>query len=329
MATIRKRGSKWQVQVRRKNQPTVSQSFTHKSDADGWARDMERAADRGELGKLIKGTADGLTVGDLLKRYRDEVTPKKFSHGPETYVINAMLRQSFCNVLASEASPATFSSHRDSRLKEVKGATVRRKLGVLQHAFNFAAQEWDWPIKENPVRSIRKPSSGNARDRRLLPGEEGRVLHECRACQNTWIAPCVRLALETAMRRSEILKMAWSDMDWEKRTLHISETKTGHPMTIPLTEEAVQLLKCLPRSMDGRVIPISATCLRMAWDRALRRAGIMGLRFHDLRHEAITRFFERGLSVPEVALISGHRDYRMLARYTHLRPEDVGRKLNS
>jgi len=329
MATFRKRGEKWQVQIRRMNQPTISRSFTHKADAHAWAREMERAADQGKLGNLIKATADDPTVGDLLRRYRDEVISLKRGRDVETYIVNAMLRQDFCNIAISDVSTAPITKYRDHRLKTVRGVSVRRELSILQHAFNIAVQEWDWSIKENPVRSIRKPPTGNSRDRRLMPGEEGKVIHECRACQNPWIVPCVRLAIETAMRRSEILRMAWGDVDWDKQTLHIPETKNGQPRTIPLTEEAVGLLKSLPHSLDGRVIPISATCLRMAWDRATRRAGIKDLRFHDLRHEAITRFFERGLSVPEVALISGHRDYRMLARYTHLRPEDVGKKLTN
>jgi len=328
MATIRKRGTKWQVQVRRKSQGSISRSFNSKSDARAWGREMEILADKGNLSEVHR-PAGKLTIKDLLTRYLHEVSSRKKGYDREIYAINALLREEFAGLAINEVTPSVFAAYRDRRMKEVQGTSIRRYLGIIQHAFDVAAQEWDWPIKENPVRHIRKPATGHSRDRRLLPGEEERVLHECQACQNPWIAPCVRLAIETAMRRSEILKMAWSDMDCEKRTLHISETKTGYPRTIPLTEEAVQLLKCLPRYMDGKVIPISATCLRMAWGRALRLAEIKGLGFHDLRHEAITRFFERGLSVPEVALISGHRDYRMLARYTHLRPEDVGRKLNS
>jgi len=289
---------------------------------------MEILADKGKLGKAHQNLGK-LTVRDLLLRYLNEVSSRKKGYDREIHAINALLREEFAGQAINEVTPSVFAAYRDRRLNEVQGTSIRRYLGIIQHAFDGAAQEWDWPIKENPVRHIRKPATGHSRDRRLLPGEEERVLHECLACQNPWIAPCVQLVIETAMRRSEILRMAWVDVDWGKRTLLIPETKTGHPRTIPLTEGAVRLLKRLPRSMDGRVIPISATCLRMAWDRALRRAEIKGLRFHDLRHEAITRFFERGLSVPEVALISGHRDYRMLARYTHLRPEDVGRKLNS
>jgi len=287
---------------------------------------MERAAIRGELSKFT-GSGITLTVGDLLRRYRDEIIPNKRSREMETYMVNAMLRQAFCNDLIKTVSPQPFSKYRDLRLTKVLGTTVRREFSILHHAFEVARDEWGWHIPTNPIRSIRKPANSKARERRLMPGEEGVLLHECRACKNPWIAPCVRLAIETAMRRSEILRMAWGDVDWEKQTLHIPETKNGHPRTIPLNEEAVHLLKHLPHSMDGRVIPISATCLRMAWDRALRRADIKGLHFHDLRHEAISRFFEMGLSVPEVALISGHRDPRMLFRYTHLRAEDVVKKL--
>ena len=81
----------------------------------------------------------------------------------------------------------------------------------------------------------------------------------------------------------------------------------------------------LPKTNE-QVFPISATCLRLAWNRARNKAGITDLRFHDLRHEAVSRFFEMGMSVPEVALISGHKDVRQLFRYTHLNPENVFKK---
>ena len=126
MATFRKRGEKWQVQIRRKNQPTVSRSFTHKVDAGGWARDMERAADREELGKQIKDTADDLTVGDLLRRYRDEVIALKRGRDVETYIVNAMLRKDFCQTPISDVSPAPITKYRDQRLKTVQDVTVRR-----------------------------------------------------------------------------------------------------------------------------------------------------------------------------------------------------------
>ena len=104
--------------------------------------------------------------------------------------------------------------------------------------------------------------------------------------------------------------------------------KNGHPRTIALSEAALAALAGVQRHEDeARIFPMSANALRLAWERLKRRAGIEDLRFHDLRHEAISRLFEKGLNVPEVAVMSGHRDPRMLFRYTHPRPEDIARKL--
>jgi integrase len=128
------------------------------------------------------------------------------------------------------------------------------------------------------------------------------------------------------MRRGELLAMEWVDVDLGARTVRITKTKNGHPRTVPLSSVAVRLLSGTPRT-DGRVFPITANAFRLAWERLRRRAGVIGLRFHDFRHEAVSRFFERGLSMPEVAAVSGHRDPRMLMRYTHPRPEAIADKL--
>ena len=127
------------------------------------------------------------------------------------------------------------------------------------------------------------------------------------------------------MRRGELLNARYEDL--KNGLLHIPITKTKVPRTIPLTPHALAIINSLPRSISGYLIPTSANALRLSWERAKRRANIENLHFHDLRHEAISRFFEMGLSISEVALISGHMDYRMLARYTHLRPKDVLAKI--
>jgi len=140
----------------------------------------------------------------------------------------------------------------------------------------------------------------------------------------------VLLALETAMRRGEMLNMRWRDVAFERRTLRIPVTKTGHARTIPLSSGALATLRTLSdgrASGDERILPITQDAAKMAWKRLVRRARLLDPKFHDLRHEAISRFFERGLNVPEVALISGHRDPRMLFRYTHPRAEDIAAKL--
>ena len=137
------------------------------------------------------------------------------------------------------------------------------------------------------------------------------------------------------MRRGELLNVRWRDVNLNASTLSIPVTKNGHSRCIPLTPKAVSIL--IERdTIDSRpsdfVFPVSANAFRLAWERCKHRVAktypaIETLRFHDLRHEAVSRFFEMGLSVPEVALISGHRDLRMLFRYTHLKAEDVVAKL--
>ena len=132
------------------------------------------------------------------------------------------------------------------------------------------------------------------------------------------------------MRRGEMLNMRWRDLSVATRTLRIPITKNGHPRTIPLSSGALATLRTLSdggASGDERILPITQDAAKMAWKRVVKQAGLADLRFHDLRHEAISRFFEKGLSVPEVALISGHRDPRMLFRYTHPRAEDIAAKL--
>ena len=129
------------------------------------------------------------------------------------------------------------------------------------------------------------------------------------------------------MRRGEILGLRWADVDMGKRTLHLPITKNGESRTVPLSIRARQVLEGLPRDITEKVFPISGTALRGLWNRACKRAEIEDLNFHDLRHEATSRFFEKGLNVIEVASITGHKDPRMLQRYTHLRAEDLAKKL--
>src|SRR6516164_7441564 len=171
-------------------------------------------------------------------------------------------------------------------------------------------------------------SGGNPRQRRTYPGELEKLLKACEASRCRWLPAVIQLAVETGMRRSELLAMRWDDVDLEARTVVLRNTKNGFQRTVPLSTRALNVIKDTPRC-GPTVFAISANALRLAWERLRRRAGVLGLRFHDLRHEAVSRFFERGLNIPEVAMISGHRDPRMLFRYTHPKPEEVAAKLST
>lgn len=328
MATIRKRGQKWQVQVRRQGNASLCRSFLRKADAEIWARQLEAEADRRGL-PFDPKQLEKLTVADMVARYRDTIVPRKQGREIETIILNAFLRSEVASLTLSEITSAHFSAYRDQRLACVKAATINRELGVLQHAFDIAIREWSLPLRSNPVAAISKPRLDKPRDRRLRDGEEERLIEACRKCRNPLIPPLISFALETGMRRGEIVSVRWQDADLQARTLHIAKTKNGYPRTIPLTQGALSILKELAarQTTDDRLFPLSIESVKLAWKRVVKRAGIEDLHFHDLRHEAVSRFFERGLSVPEVALISGHRDPRMLFRYTHLRAEDVAAKL--
>ena len=331
MATFRKRGSRWQVQVRRKDMPLLTRSFATKADGQAWARQIELEIDRQDLtpGVKILGT---LTVGDILTRYLNTVTPTKRGAVREGMAVRMLLKHKVSSLKLDSLTVARVAEYRDDRLKSIKPASINRELAIFRHAFETARRTWDIPLRENPFAIVPKPKVSDARNRRLEAGEWERLEDACRRSRNPYLLPIVEVALETAMRRGEVLQMKWGDVNLIKRTLYIPMTKNGHPRIIPLTLRAIQIIQHWMPSKPiegGRIFPTTEDAVKMAWRRMIARAGLQDLRYHDLRHEAITRFFEIGLAVHEVALISGHRDTRMLMRYTHLRAESIAQKLAS
>lgn len=334
MATIRKHRGKHQVQIRRKGFPTISRSFTNFADAKEWARHMERQADRGELGPDRK-VLDTITLAELLTRYLEEVVPIKRHGETDTFALNLVLRHSISKKRLSDLSHNDFVGYRDERLKKVSPATLKRQLTPIRHMFRHARDEWGIPLRENPLSKVRLVETDKRRERRLRSDELDRLLKAAGKTRNPFILPVVRFALETAMRRSEILALRVRDVDIERCTATIRISKNGYSRTIPLSSLAVAILETTIAVMsekdkagNERIFPITPLALRLAWVRLTKRAKVDDLHFHDLRHEAISRFFEKGLTVPEVASISGHRDIRMLMRYAHADKGKLAEKLD-
>lgn len=334
MASIRKRNDKWQAQVRRVGISPRTKSFINKADAIRWVRQTETEMDRAGLA-YDPSALERITVSDLLRRYRDEVTPNKRGRASEAKRIEVLLRERWTQLTLARITPQVFTRYRDMRLRCVSAGTIIRELGMLHAIFETARREWDLPLLENPVARVRKPKAPKGRTRRLQPIELDALMTACTDCRSDWLRPSILLAVETGMRRGEILNIKVSHVDRENRLLDIPETKTDEPRTIPLTDRAVSILDQLIEKcgrFDRQLVPASPNAFRLAWERCKRRAShgvpsLADLRFHDLRHEAVSRFFEMGLNVPEVAAISGHKDPRMLFRYTHLKPQDIVTKL--
>lgn len=325
MASIRNRNGKWQVQIRRASQRPISRTFILRKDAVQWARELERQADRGDLPKDAR-TLRQLSLGDLVRRYRDSVSVHKAGYENECIVLGAFLRHSICTKRLSELRPEDFAEYRDERLRTIKPTTLKRQLNPLHHMFEVARDEWGLPIRTNPLRKLKIRLVDKARERRLRPGELDQLLSANSQCRNKLIGAIILFGLATAMRRGEMLAMRWADYDPGRKALVIPQSKNGMARVIPLSQSAMAILNRLPRG-EERVFPITANSLRLAWSRILNRAGISDLHFHDLRHEAISVFFEQGLSVPEVALISGHKNMKQLFRYAHAVHQAVLAKL--
>jgi integrase len=324
MATIRRRGDRWQCRVRRDGFPELTKSFQAREDAQKWARGVERQMDQGEY--LAHDPALDQALGHLFDRYEREVTPSKKGSAQEKYRL-AVLRADKLSALPLKAlTPVEVAAFRDRRLQVVKPVTALHDLCVLSAVLEHARLEWGYSIT-NPVRAIRKPSMGKGRDRRLLDGEYLKLLTELRKCRSVWLAPLFEFAVESACRRGEALALKWSDVDLGKRIVVFRDTKTSDDRVIPLSTRAIETLAALPRDLQGFVFPVPATTLRSGFLNACKRAEITGLRWHDLRHEAVSRLHERGLSTIEVASISGHRTLACLSRYSHMRAEILAAKL--
>ena len=182
----------------------------------------------------------------------------------------------------------------------------------------------------NPARMVRRPSPARGRERRLSKDEEKRLIEACRASSAPMLAPIVAIALQTAMRLGELMSLEWKHIDLRTRVATLPETKNGELRRVPLSSGAIGVLHQLPRNLaNGRVFWrwSRADSFENAWRRAVKAAGLEDFRFHDLRHEATTRFFEQGLGVMEVAAITGHKTMQMLKRYTHLHAEELVARL--
>jgi integrase len=306
MATIRRRGNTWQVQVRRQGFPPLSRTFKRKADADQWARHKEAEIDRGELPADHRALRL-LTLGALLERYGAMVTPKKRGADQEHYKLRVLLGHPIARLSLDRITAAEIANYRDARLSSVKGDTVRRELAVLRHCLELARDEWGIGLASNSASRVKLPAVGQGRQRRASEEELQQLLNACRSDKSTWLPAMIILAVETGMRRGELLAMRWVDVDFRARTVHLQITKNGQPRTVPLSPRAHEVLRRLPQGA-GTIFPVSANAFRLAWERLRRRVGVIGLRFHDLRHEAVSRFFEKGLSMAEVAAISGHRE---------------------
>ncbi len=321
MATIRERGPyQWQAQVLRKGQSPQYKTFNNKSDAEKWARQVEAEMDRGHF--ISRKEAENTTLGEALDRYEREVSSKKKSHPIEKVYIGTWKKTTLAVRFLATIQGKDIAAYRDKRLKEVSGTAVRHELSLISHLFTIAAKEWGMAGLINPVQHIRRPKPNRSRERRISEKELNSLIEAA----SESLGPIIRFAVETAMRRGEIAGMMWDHVDLKKRVLIIPEAKV-EPRRIPLSSKAIHILADLPRRLDGKVWGLQSSSITQSFKKACQTAKIDDMNFHDLRHEATSRFFEKGLNPMQVAAITGHKTLQMLKRYTHLKAEDLAELL--
>lgn len=347
MGTICERPHKgtiaYQARVRIKGFPSRSRTFRTRSEAEAWAATQEarirqrmaaaQAAD--DERHLAENCAPKYRLfGDLMRRYLAEVTPLKRAAADEALRMRGLLKHSLADCTLQGLTSARIAQWRDERLAKVSGSTVCRDMNLLCHVVEIARREWGLEFELNPFRQVRRPPQGQARERRLSRAEEARLLRACATTKNPYVRPIITLALETAMRRSEIVGLEWERVRLDIPSVQLTQTKNGKPRGVPLSSRAVAALSALrpavpnDTELTGNVFPgLTPNALKLAFRRAVERAGIADFHFHDLRHEATSRLFEKNLPTMDVASITGHEDVRMLRRYTHLSVRELAKKL--
>jgi integrase len=324
MATFRKRSISWQARVQRLGYPDLSQSFKTRSEAVAWARKIESDIDR----KLISSELqfnNKVTLGELLERYQLEVTLRKKHPSVESYRIAMLLRHSISSKNINEIKSTDVAKWRDERVKLGRAPnTIRLELAILSNLFTVASAEWGYEWLVNPTTKVKLPKLPSGRVRRVSEEEIALIVNNS---ESILLEHIVIVAVETGMRRGEIVAIKGKHLDLAKRTLLIPITKNGESRVIPLSLKVVELFKSLSYLPNDTLFDVTPHAVTIAFGRACKRSGLEDLHFHDLRHEAISRFFEQNLSLPEVATISGHKTWTMLRRYTHLSAEKIASKL--
>ena len=319
MATITRRVGKYQVQIRRQGYPSRSKNFTYLADAKKWALKIERDLELEP--QLAPDVGRKFTFFELADRFDQVVIAGLKSASRERSRLRLM-KNRLGDVSVSVIDAQYLATYRDSRTDLVSSQTIKHEVNLIRRVLRFGIQECGLRLAEG-IPTIRLAKLPRGRSRRLHDGEYERLI----ANLSAEMRDVVDLALETGMRRSELLQLTPEHVSVTNRLVRVVDPKNGVDRNIPLTGKAYKIV--CARLAGAKVFSLQPDSVTKSFLKACRAAGIAGLRFHDLRHEAISRLFEKGLSVAQVASISGHSDYRMLARYVHLGPvnfEAVGRQ---
>ena len=319
MATIRRSGSGWQALIRKKKyQGQTSKTFSSKAAAKLWANAVESSLKTPFKLDLkppqIFREAIDLYIQGPLQDHR--------SGANEQYPLKVLANSWLGGVLLEELSIRHFALWRDERLSKVKPNTIMRELRVLRVLLDWAKDELNCQLSSNPARALKVRGTSDARSPFITPSQQKSLLIALDQSRNPNHKRLTQLALATGMRRSELLSMEWGGLDLDNKLVHLSRkdcAATGIQTSqriVPLSPQSIELLRRYPKT-SNKVIELSVGAARHGFSRARTIAGLPNLRFHDLRHIAISTMWSEGMNALEISAASGHKDLRMLMRYSH------------
>lgn len=335
MATITKRGESWFAQIRRKGHKSISKSFSTKTRAQQWAREVESQIDSMQFKDARSLT--NIRLSELIDRYTEEVGGIKPFGKNKTAVLRKW-KLSHGGMAISELTDDALIAWVRERAKKAAGVTIAVDLTYLGMVLRTAKELWRLPVDPSVVASARASLgyiglSAKSKERKRRPTQaeiDDIVLHfAIRTRQRVPMGDLILFAIETAMRLGEIIRLKWDDINHADKTIIIRDRKhptekEGNDQEVPLLGAAYEIAMRQPQG-DERIFPITEGTPSSLFPRACKEIGIIDLRFHDLRHEGVSRLFEQGYSIEQVALVSGHRDWKMLSRYVQLRAKDLHR----
>ena len=326
MATITKRKSgKWTAEVRT-HKKYISKTFLKKANASNWAKEIEYQLDREQYEDFSESVR--ITLGELITRYRDEITPTKKGAKEEKYKLNFILRNKIvkCRVLSLKTKQILEFKN---DIKETRAAsTVNKYIHYIYTIWETARVQWDIALpSRNPVSLVKKEKVTDKIDRILTSEEYQDLLSACSKSNLAFLPEIVEFAYITAMRFGEITKLRTKDINFEKSTALLLDTKNGESRLVPLTDRALEI--CNKFRFREKLFDINRDKFRHYFEQACHRAKVKKFRFHDLRACAITNLFLNGWSIAEVSVVSGHKTWSELKRYTRIKASDLIKKINN
>ena len=333
---IRKRKGRYSVSIRHAGAKAINKTFAKKSDAHKFGFEVELQLQR----KRYKDTSNAskTTLKSVLERHLSERLGEVRQPKKEQSRFNTIVKSEVVNKFLIDLTPNDFAQFRDARsLAGASGATIIRELSFMSVAIRKAIKVYGCWLPEHPIPNSIKPKESPPRNRRLNAGEHVLLKQYCKGAPkykkpNPYWCDAIDFAIESALRLNEQLTLNWKHISIEKKVMTIlaKHTKTGVERVVPLTPRALEILRNIPRSIDGRVFPMSINNFNRGWRAICKNAGIKNLHWHDLRRTGISLLFERGLSPSEVQMFSGHKTISLMIKtYTAHNPEKVAKKLNA